>query len=110
MKQQVGLRVKNARKSKGLTQSELAEAIDKTFETVSNIERGKTAPNFQTLFEISQVLEVPMKDFFDDEGKGVSRQRAELLEEGKTLMGDMNDEQLKMWNQMAKVLLKRELE
>ena len=74
LKQNIGSRVKLARKQKGMTQAELAVAIDKAFETVSNIERGKTAPNFLTLWDISKVVGVPMRDFFDmgEEVAGVS--------------------------------------
>ena len=84
LKQNIGSRVKLARKQKGMTQAELAAAIDKAFETVSNIERGKTAPNFHTLWDISKVVGVPMRDFFDmgDEvagGTAVSAERQETL-------------------------------
>lgn len=74
LKQNIGYRVRLARKQKGMTQADLAEAIDKSFETISNIERGKTAPNFLTLWDISLVVGAPMKDFFDwdEEEAGVS--------------------------------------
>jgi transcriptional regulator with XRE-family HTH domain len=43
------LSLKAVRQQQGMTQAALAEAIDKSFETISNIERGKTAPGFATL-------------------------------------------------------------
>lgn len=84
LKQNIGSRIKLARKQKGMTQAELAAAIDKAFETISNLERGKTAPNFLTLWDISKVVGVPMRDFFDmgEEtagGSSVSTERQETL-------------------------------
>ena len=65
LKQEIGSRVKAARKMRGMTQAALAEAIDMSFETVSNLERGKTAPNFNTLSDIATALGVELKFFFD---------------------------------------------
>lgn len=48
----------------GLTQSELAEKLDKSLQTISGIERGKTAPSFDTLSDLAVVLGVPVRDLF----------------------------------------------
>ena len=42
LKTYLGAKVREARHAKGLTQEQLAERIEKTVETVSNIERGHT--------------------------------------------------------------------
>jgi transcriptional regulator with XRE-family HTH domain len=57
----------------------LAEAIDKAFETISNLERGKTAPNFSTLTDIAAVFKVPMREFFEGMDEGLSSERQQLL-------------------------------
>jgi transcriptional regulator with XRE-family HTH domain len=53
LKSVVGVRVKAARKSAGLTQAQLAEAVNRTIEAVSNIERGKSLPPLNLLERIA---------------------------------------------------------
>ncbi len=64
-KKLIGKRVREARKDKGLTQEELATLIDKTVETVSNIERGIKLPGLATLEDIRKVLDVKLSDLVD---------------------------------------------
>jgi transcriptional regulator with XRE-family HTH domain len=52
-----GLKIKLARISKGLTQEELAEKIDKTRPLVSSIEQSGQG-NYYTLKKICEVLEL----------------------------------------------------
>jgi transcriptional regulator with XRE-family HTH domain len=61
----LGNKVKEARKHKCLTQEDLAELIDKTVETVSNIERGVKAPSLNTIYEISKALKVKLSNLMD---------------------------------------------
>ncbi len=104
LKRNIGLRVKAARTQKGLTQPQLAEAIDKAFETISNIERGKTAPNFSTLVDIANVLGLPMRDFFDVEDVDVTDARQRLLMQVNSLISDMDDRQLNLLLKLGTVL------
>ena len=104
LKQNIGLRVKAARQQKGLTQAQLAEAIDKAFETISNIERGKTAPNFSTLYDIANVLGLPMREFFELEDAEVSDARQRLLIQLNTMISQMDDRQLNLLLKLGQVL------
>lgn len=63
---QVGIRIKQCRESRGLTQAQLAQALGKSIETISNFERGKVATSLHTLEQIAVVLHVRVRDFFDD--------------------------------------------
>ncbi len=56
--------VRHHRERTGLTQGDVAEKINKALETVSSIERGKTAPSFDTLADLAEALGVPVRDFF----------------------------------------------
>ena len=56
--------VRHHRERAGLTQSELADGINKSLETVSKIERGAVAPSFDTLTDLSRALGVPVREFF----------------------------------------------
>ena len=59
-----GRRVSELRKRKRLTQEQLAEAIGKSSETISNIERGTSAPRFKTAARIADALSVDLTDLF----------------------------------------------
>lgn len=52
----VGVRIKNSRISKNITQDKLAEFIDVNPSHLSNIERGKTKMSTDTLVQISIIL------------------------------------------------------
>lgn len=60
LSQIVGLRVKRTREAANLTQSQLAERIDRTMEAVSNIERGVSLPGLDTLQAICDVTGIPL--------------------------------------------------
>ncbi len=63
----LGLTIAYYRKLRGLTQAELAEATNLSRTHISNIEAtiGKTSISLNKLFDIAEVLEVPVKDLFD---------------------------------------------
>lgn len=63
----LGLTIAYYRKLRGLTQAELAEATNLIRTHISNIEapNGKTSISLNKLFDIADVLEVPVKDLFD---------------------------------------------
>ena len=59
----IGEKISKARKDKGLTQAELGEKMHVTFQAVSKWERGESAPDFETICELSEVLDVPITYF-----------------------------------------------
>lgn len=63
----LGLTIAYYRKLRGLTQAELAEATNLSRTHISNIEapNGKISISLNKLFDIAEVLEVPVKDLFD---------------------------------------------
>jgi len=65
LKHRVGKRLRKIRRNLDITQEQLAEAVGVTAESISNIERGKTAPSFETMEKIAEVLKVPVRDLFD---------------------------------------------
>lgn len=62
----IGLRVKRARETAGLTQERLAELIDRSKEAVSNIERGVSLPGLDTIQTICDVTKVPMTSIVEE--------------------------------------------
>ena len=62
----VGNRVKIRRKLLGMSQTVLGDSIGLTFQQVQKYERGANRISASRLFELSQVLDVPVAFFFDD--------------------------------------------
>ncbi len=65
IRKKFGAKIAHLRKLKNLTQKELADHINRTIDTVSAIERGKSMPNFQTLEKLADVFDVFPGDLFD---------------------------------------------
>jgi len=62
--QSVGKNIREIRKSKGLTLEELAEKVNRDWSYLSQIERGKSIPSIETVFLISNALEIPLESLF----------------------------------------------
>ena len=65
----VGANISTRRKRKGLNQVQLAELLGIGPDSLSRIESGITAPKFQTLEKMAQVLECPVAEFFLHDSK-----------------------------------------
>lgn len=63
----IGGRLRAARKKMGLTQTELADRLGISFVGVSQWESGKRNPKKETLVRLAAVLDVPVSYFFDTE-------------------------------------------
>ena len=63
----LGLTIAYYRKLRGLTQIDLAERANISRTHISNIEapNGTTSVSLDTLFDIADALEVPIKELFD---------------------------------------------
>ena len=61
----VGGRIKVRRKGLGMTQQDLAKALDLTFQQVQKYERGANRVSASKLYMISRTLDVPISYFFD---------------------------------------------
>lgn len=64
---QLGLTIAYYRKLKGITQMELAETVNLSRTHISNLEAPNmpTSISLEKLFDISDALDVPIKNFFD---------------------------------------------
>lgn len=62
-----GKRIKELRKSKGLTQEQIAELINIEPPNISKIECGMHFPQPEKIEKIAKVLEVEIKDLFEFE-------------------------------------------
>lgn len=103
----LGMRIKGARLAKGLTQEELADAIGRTAETISNIERGKNAPGVDTVYAICKVLGLAFADLLEVFEQRSTGRRAELEAAGIHFLRSLDDGDLDVAVKQLEALAKR---
>ena len=60
-------RIKEVLDEKGISQTWLAKKLDKSFNSVNSYVCNRTQPNLETLLQISQILNVDLKDLIEDQ-------------------------------------------
>lgn len=61
---ELGVRIKDLRTKKGISQKELAYSINKDQQSIQRLEKGKINPSFYYLYEISKGLNVSLNEIF----------------------------------------------
>lgn len=69
----VGGRVRLRRTMLGLSQDKLADSLGLTFQQIQKYEKGVNRIGASRVFEIAQILGVPIQFFFDDFDAGTGR-------------------------------------
>ena len=59
--------IKEVLDKKGISQTWLAKKLDKSFNSVNSYVCNRSQPNLETLLQISQILNVDMKDLIADQ-------------------------------------------
>ncbi|MEK9671776.1 MAG: helix-turn-helix transcriptional regulator [Rhodospirillaceae bacterium] len=72
----VGSRVREQRKRKGLNQGELGDSLGLTFQQIQKYERGANRIGASRLFQLGQILGVPVTYFFDNMPKDIQMSQA----------------------------------
>ena len=65
MKKLLGEKIKEIRKSRKITQAELAELINVDSKYISRIETSNASPSLEVVHNIAEALNVQEKDLFD---------------------------------------------
>ena len=104
LKRRVGRRLRALRVRRGLTQEQLAEAMDCSVDTVGNVERGRTMAALETLDRLSRSLAIPMSEFFDD-GAPVSATRAGLEAQIRDVLRQLDDTEVAVALRLLEALL-----
>jgi len=65
IKEVVARRIRELRRARRWSQEELAGKTNLSVHTIGAIERGRSSPTVDTLFRITQALEVELSEFFD---------------------------------------------
>lgn len=64
-KELLGARIKELRKTRGMSQEELSEKVNIDPKHLSRIEVGRGFPSLDTLEKLADALNVELKDFFE---------------------------------------------
>ena len=86
----VGRRVRLRRTLLGMSQEQLGEALNITFQQVQKYERGSNRISASRLWDIAQILDVPVSFFFDDMTDDTAAHSPRKMRSGGT--GDDVDE------------------
>jgi len=92
-KELAGLRIRTLRKSRGLSQEQLAEKTGISSKYLSSIERGLENPTFDTFIKLAEALQIELHELFNffHEGKSPRELRAFIAQ----LIKDSDEEKLK---------------
>ena len=88
----VGSRIRELRKGRRLTQTELSEKIGVAQSDLSRMEQGEYKVGLDTLFKILQVFELRMGEFFGETEPSDDTVVRELVTDFETLSGDAQKE------------------
>lgn len=102
-KRDIGLRIRARRLERRLTQEQLAEAIDRSVETVSNLERGVSLPNDATLDRLAQALDVSIDDLFNERRAGGSKRPIEFFRATEVLSA-LDEKKVKLAYRILKAI------
>jgi len=88
LKKQFGKRLTELRKAKGLSQEKLAELVNLSITSLSQIETGASFPKSETLEKFADVLKISMKDLFNFQESNLSEMAREINKKIKFLKRD----------------------
>lgn len=104
----VGARVRERRIMMGLTQQQLADLLGVTYQQAHKYERGINRVSAGRLYEVSQVLSVPVSFFFDglqdENARSISPRERMCLELARNFSHIPNERHQEALSQLARVL------
>ncbi|HHT9115754.1 MAG: helix-turn-helix transcriptional regulator [Planctomycetes bacterium] len=99
-----GVRIKEIRKTRGLSQEQLSGKIDIDPKHLSRIESGRSFPSLDTLEKLANALQVEVKDFFEFAHE--AKNTRELKEIINNLLKEVDDERLRLAVKVLRALVR----
>lgn len=88
----IGDKILEIRNDSGLSQKEFAEKTGISYGTYQNYEYGNQSPRYDYLTKISQIFNIPMTFFLDDNGSSIVRQSDKnQFVNGSSMVRQFND-------------------
>ncbi|MCR5200681.1 MAG: helix-turn-helix domain-containing protein [Saccharofermentans sp.] len=105
-KEKTGQLITTLRKEKGLTQKQLADALNVTDKAVSKWERGLSFPDISMLEPISELLDISIMEILagerQDKNDSLTREEAQELINASVELGD---EEIKHRKEISKLII-----
>ena len=98
----LAIRIKQLRKTKGLTQEQLAEKIGRDTKHISKLEIAGSYPSIETLDRIATALDIEIKEFFNFDGL---KDKNYIKKEFQKLMEQSDKKHLQILYKIHKSLL-----
>lgn len=86
--QLVGSRIRELRKGRHLTQTELSEMIGVAQSDLSRMEKGEYKVGLDTLFKVLKVFDLKVAEFFGETGEPREEESRELLSDFQSLSAE----------------------
>ncbi len=102
-KEMLGVRVKEIRNKKGVTQERLSEMVGINPKYLSSIERGKENPTLNTVLKLAETLGVSLDELFTGIEIENPKNRRPMID---ALLDKADAEQLKLVYRIVSVVLK----
>jgi transcriptional regulator with XRE-family HTH domain len=101
-----GTSLRQCRRARRLTQAQLAEATDLSLEMIGRLERGLTAPSFDTIAALVKALHVAPVELFGGEPSAITGERREVLDRITKLLASSSDAELRRAERVLNALLR----
>jgi len=88
-----------------MTQAQVAEATDLSLEMVGRLERGVTAPSFESIAALAAALQVPVPALFGAEPGETEGERGQTLSRIRALLARFPDPDLRRVERVLGALL-----
>lgn len=99
----IGMRIRNLRKNRGISQEELAESVDISATHISHIENGSTKLSLTVLVNIASVLSVQIDELLFDH---VSSSSDHIISNIIESLSSCSKQQLKIINEIMSATIK----
>jgi transcriptional regulator with XRE-family HTH domain len=100
-KRLIGVRIKELRKHKELSQEKLADRMNISPKYLSNIERGKENPTLDTFMKIADALHIELSEIFNYSPEASSRELKQMITD---LIKNSDKKQLKLFAEIVKAI------
>ncbi len=101
IKKQLGEKIKRVRKTRNLTQEQLAEKIDISARNLSGIELGYYFPKAETLEKILKALNISLEEMFSNDHL---KDKSELIKEINLYLNNFNQNKIEYIYKIVKFL------
>ncbi|MDA8088824.1 MAG: helix-turn-helix transcriptional regulator [Nitrospiraceae bacterium] len=99
-------KIREIRKSMGLSQNEFAELVNLSVDSIGKIERCATIPTVETLDKIAAGLKIPLKDLFPSKEKP-SQKSSKALEDLMAYLKTRSSDDVRFIHELAIKIFER---